>query len=321
MVFTFCSLTFNQESMIIEHLESIKYQIIKYGKGIDIEYVLADDHSKDNTVLIVKRWLKKNDSLFKKITISVAEANQGTVKNYINALNLINTEYYKILAGDDLFYRNNIFKLISDMNKSNIILTPIMYYDETDVGNKHYNYNFFRSIIACGNNSESIKHYLARQYQYSGKIPAPGVFVKKELIDQEFFKALDGYTLIEDAPQFNYHIHQSNSRFASSITPYILYRVNSGVSHKTPSKAYLNDVDRIDRCIHTKKASSGIGKAYCKFLERFLGLSKIIVGFINSDKRKELLSFNKTINKEMRIAGTYLNEIKTNAQSFIKDNR
>lgn len=63
--FTFVILTYNQEQYVVEHLESIKYQIEHFGENIKIHFILADDASKDKTVYKVKSWIERNKNLNK----------------------------------------------------------------------------------------------------------------------------------------------------------------------------------------------------------------------------------------------------------------
>ena len=61
--FTFGVFTYNQDQFIFENLESIKYQIEKYGEGTSFLLVMSDDCSQDNTVVYAKEWLKKNKKM------------------------------------------------------------------------------------------------------------------------------------------------------------------------------------------------------------------------------------------------------------------
>ena len=108
--FTFGMLTYNQEDYVIEHLESIKYQILNFGKDVKAYFVLSDDASKDNTVKYVEMWTEANKDLFAGIKIVAKKNNAGIVQNFLTMLNNIHTSHYKILAGDDLYYKNNLFE-------------------------------------------------------------------------------------------------------------------------------------------------------------------------------------------------------------------
>ena len=55
--FTFTIVTFNQEKYVIELLESIKYQIETHGKEYKNHLIVCDDASKDDTVLLVTKWV------------------------------------------------------------------------------------------------------------------------------------------------------------------------------------------------------------------------------------------------------------------------
>ena len=41
--FAFLVLAYNHELFIIDHLESIKFQILTYGKGLEIDLIINDD--------------------------------------------------------------------------------------------------------------------------------------------------------------------------------------------------------------------------------------------------------------------------------------
>jgi len=108
--FTFGLLTYNQEREVITTLNSIKFQVEQYGSKYNCSLIITDDCSKDNTVLVCKKWLEENRGLFFDVEIKTNVANVGTVKNYNYILSKIVNHPFKILAGDDLISRNNIFE-------------------------------------------------------------------------------------------------------------------------------------------------------------------------------------------------------------------
>lgn len=87
--FTFGILCYNQQKYVIEHLESIKLLINKYGKDVVCSLVVSDDHSRDNTVSNIKLWVDKNRYLFDKVSIIANKKNLGIVKNYLQLVNAI----------------------------------------------------------------------------------------------------------------------------------------------------------------------------------------------------------------------------------------
>ena len=41
--FTFCVLAYNHSQFILDHLESIKFQVLNYGKNIECSLIINDE--------------------------------------------------------------------------------------------------------------------------------------------------------------------------------------------------------------------------------------------------------------------------------------
>ena len=80
--FTFVVTSYNQEKVILENLESIKYQIENYGKNINCSLLVCDDCSQDNTIGVVEKWLDNNKDLFYEYKIMTSEKKYGNCKKY-----------------------------------------------------------------------------------------------------------------------------------------------------------------------------------------------------------------------------------------------
>lgn len=254
--FTFCSFTYNQERYIVQQLESIKYQIEHYGRDVSCRYLLADDCSKDNTVEAVKKWLAQNGSLFDDVEFVIAEKNQGIVRNYENALKHVRTNHFKILAGDDFFYKNNIFEIYED---SNFVISPLVFF--TEEGNViRGNNRLVRRLLAIGDDSEKIKRTILRLFKYTGGLPAPGIFFDSRLADEGLFKALAPFTWIEDVPEWNYLLRKPETKVKVMSTPLVVYRADIGISQKPKHPGFLRDLELLNKTIHTRKNS---GSKYC----------------------------------------------------------
>lgn len=107
--FIFGIITYNHEKYIIEHLESIKFLILAHGKNLSFKLVLADDGSKDNTVVVAKRWLEQNKDLFNELVVIADGINRGTCTNYTGIWEHIDSPFFKITAGDDVYSFVDIF--------------------------------------------------------------------------------------------------------------------------------------------------------------------------------------------------------------------
>ena len=121
--FTFGTITFNQEKFIIQHLESIKFQVINYGKRYKTNLIIGDDCSKDNTLKLATEWARNNSNLFENIIIKSNIVNVGISNNFLYVINQIRTNKFHIIGGDDLYGPNSIYK---SCLKDIINLSPTM---------------------------------------------------------------------------------------------------------------------------------------------------------------------------------------------------
>lgn len=90
-------LTYNSSNYIIEALESIKNQ--SYS---NLELIISDDCSQDDTVMVCKKWVKENGKRFKRVVILESEKNTGISANNNRAYKECQGEWTKGIAADDL---------------------------------------------------------------------------------------------------------------------------------------------------------------------------------------------------------------------------
>lgn len=247
--FTFVTLSYNQENEIREHLESIMRIIIKYGEGINISYVLCDDCSTDKTVEIVKDWINMNP-IFGNVKIEKNDRNIGTVRNYIKAISMVDTEDFKLLAGDDKYGLFNIFQLFDKLGDS-LLCTPVTLFGNVDYNRVKSMESDFRLLMFLNK-----KGYASDSICVKNLMPAPGVFYKLDLVkDKKLIIFLQQFQYIEDYPLFYYLIHIKNIKMLVDNQSYIYYRVGSGISTNISSSfynGYLNDQKSIMEIIRPK---------------------------------------------------------------------
>lgn len=222
--FCFVIITRNQEGYIFQHLESIKYQICKYGCNRKIQLVLSDDASSDNTVTNAKKWIACNE-IFNQVDIVEHLENIGTIRNIYDSLEKVDSNEFKLLAGDDLYNEYNIFDVSL---KADMIITPTIAFDNNrKTYNNSLNPYFLRMI-----RSEKKKKDIRNMLDYAQVINAPGVFLKKEIwLDKGMRDFVMQYKYIEDIPMWHYLFNVTNTNFSLLIdeNPYILYRKDVGV--------------------------------------------------------------------------------------------
>lgn len=90
-------ITYNSAKTVIETLESIKAQTYR-----NIELIISDDCSTDNTVELCHRWTEQNKDSFVRTEILTTEKNTGVTCNENRAWNAAQSDFLKPIAGDDI---------------------------------------------------------------------------------------------------------------------------------------------------------------------------------------------------------------------------
>jgi glycosyltransferase involved in cell wall biosynthesis len=88
--------TYNSSPFIIETLESVSRQTWK-----ELELIITDDCSIDNTVELCRQWIKGNDHRFIRTEIITSKINTGVSKNVNRGLYAAKSDWIKFLGADD----------------------------------------------------------------------------------------------------------------------------------------------------------------------------------------------------------------------------
>ena len=80
--------TFNAEKYILDLLDSVKKQTYE-----NLELIIADDCSADNTQNIISDWVTENRGRFFRVELLFSKENKGTSKNYKKAINYTQAAY------------------------------------------------------------------------------------------------------------------------------------------------------------------------------------------------------------------------------------
>lgn len=244
--FTFISVCYNQEDYVVEHLNSIKEQVIRYGDNIEISLIVADDCSKDNTVLKVQKWIDQNTALFKKTLVIKNSSNLGSVKNIYNAIEKCETEQFKILACDDCYNESlNIFEIYTKY-ENQILITPIapivpMSKDSQDIRNYIWSIERDYKLVQY----YTITKKLGVLLSIRNFLMAPGVFIPSRYWrDSEIKNEILQFKYIEDYPMWiNLFVKKKlNPLIVSSR--YIKYRIS--LSSRKIDGVLVNDKRKND---------------------------------------------------------------------------
>ncbi len=243
--FTFGIVTYNSEQTVVETLESIKYQIEHFGKGIVSYLVLSDDCSTDRTLYIVREWLKNNHTLFRETNILTTACNSGLCINYAQMINHIKTEYFIQIAGDDLISSENIYEKLGTLGENELRVHLTLEFTETTIYNNPQ--NMIRQLFYS-----KYKHTNRRDIALLETLsPYSSVeicFFKKHYSDA-CMEYIRNYKNFEDDTSFYYVLKNNQDvTFQFVMTPIVLYRREkkslTRMVDTTSQIAFLDDLYR-----------------------------------------------------------------------------
>lgn len=160
-------ISYNSEKFIIETLDSIKDQTYK-----NIELIISDDNSKDDTVNLVNKWLEKNNTSFIKTYLVKSPKNTGISPNINRGLKQCSGEFVKIIAADDILMSHCIEKNLDYCTRNNlkIIFSKVIEFKVVDNKKEFLNTKCHKKIFEL-TPKKQLKKLMA-----SNKIYAPTAF-------------------------------------------------------------------------------------------------------------------------------------------------
>lgn len=102
-----CIISYNSGKTVTETLNSIYNQSYE-----NLELIVSDDASKDDTVSVVSSWLEKNKSRFVNSKLITVPSNTGTAINCSRCIAAANGSWVKLLAADDMLKENAIAEFV-----------------------------------------------------------------------------------------------------------------------------------------------------------------------------------------------------------------
>ncbi len=283
--FSFIVISYNHEKYILEHLESIKYQIINFGKYISCNLIIADDGSKDKTVELCKFWLDKNANLFNKINIIADGVNRGTCKNLSLALKYLETDKCKLTAGDDVYSCENLFVEFDKINDVDILSgLPINFIDGKIIDSTFDIFNLYATNIIYKNSNYNDR--LKRINFFN----APSiVYNVNALKNNEVINFMEKFLVTEDYPL---HIKMSEIysplKFKQIDKIFIYYRRTNNSTYIIKNDVFSNDKIAIFKYLinNEKKFFNKIflkNRLFCfnlsnRYLKKLLNLNIYIYG-------------------------------------------
>lgn len=228
MLVSVAVITYNSSNTIIETLNSILNQ--SYGSS-NIELIISDDASTDNTVEVIDKWLDDYRGNFHNVIFIKNSVNLGVSSNINTAWKSVSSEWVKSIAGDDLLHISCIKLNVSYVKKNpdcRILFSKMQLF-----GASNYIYPDNETIKFFKYDSKDQYNWL-RTHSFS---LTPSSFINLNIL-KEVGYADEKYRMIEDLPLW-LKITKSGHKFEfiNKITVY--YRVHESISYS--EKNYINE--------------------------------------------------------------------------------
>lgn len=161
---------FNHSQFLAETLDSIANQTYS-----NIELIITDDGSKDNSVEIIKEWMEKNTI---PCTLIANERNEGICKTFNKGLTKSKGKYFQVIACDDVMLLDKIEQQVAQFetssNKVAVLYTDAQVIDENTV----LTHPSFSKFWNFPDNASTTLEGLIKQ----NTIIAPSVLIKRSAL-------------------------------------------------------------------------------------------------------------------------------------------
>lgn len=258
---------YNSGKTIIETLESIRNQTYPY-----LELIISDDCSTDNTIEIVKEWIRANHKRFVKISILRAKKNHGVTKNCNIGLSQVRGKYVEIIAGDDLLMDQALEKKkqFAERNGLKVVFTKVEVFG-ANVPRVNYVNRY------CERGYSIIKKGWKEQYNQiilGNFIAGPS----GQFFLTEYIQSMGGfdvrYPMLEDYP-FIFHYILAGNEIILMDEKLEKYRISNSSVWASENKEYMKSVykfffkERLRELVKNRKfkvAASEIVNCLLRFL-------------------------------------------------------
>ncbi len=194
--FAFLVVTYNHQDYILEHLESIKYLVQTHGTTWDVDLIVNDDASHDNTRTLVDRWLLENRTIFRNVKILYNSKNLGTCASVNNMLAHMVADRCKLTAGDDVYSYENIFELTAHESNTSMVSGRALYLQGDELSLDQINNTLATATQAIYQNKSLLHRFKHLSYNN-----APNLLYSTEcLLNPKVREFLQRFDVVEDWP-------------------------------------------------------------------------------------------------------------------------
>ena len=221
-MFTFVVTCYNQADVVPYMLESIKYQIERFGQGQEFQLIVTDDGSTDDSCRVIDQWIDENQGLFVKTDRLFREENAGICVNYVNALRHVEGERFVAVNGDDLIAPYNLFDITAKLEEYDMICTAFLKF--TGEGDIIRSYGTYLEV--------ALQRFIRGKTLYRAiklGFPIMGTAVyRKSLLSESVLDFILGFRTVNDRACFQKILDENRDIKVCYVNrPIILYRISA----------------------------------------------------------------------------------------------
>jgi len=236
--------TYNSGKFVTETLESIKNQSYQ-----NIELIITDDSSTDDTLSLCKVWIDNNTKRFNRVCLLTNPINTGISPNCNRGLFESRGDWVKLIAGDDILLPDCIKKNIDHIPKSNSNIAVL------NSNMSIYRHNFeSSSFIRIADRSKHIfnNRYIYPKEQLAFLVRGYGLLAPTSFFKRDIIVNLGGFdeTLpYEDGPMWvKLASNGYNLFYFNDVT--VSYRFYDSYSNKKKESLLFNEMFQKDYIVY-----------------------------------------------------------------------
>jgi glycosyltransferase involved in cell wall biosynthesis len=242
MIVSVALISYNSSATIKETLESILGQT--HG-ACNIELIISDDGSVDETRHIVNEWIGLHKDSFYRVEFFDNDVNQGVSKNCNIAWKSCTSDWIKSIAADDVLLENCITDNVDYVRGNvdiDICFSPVLAFSDL-TGEVRYK---------TPTTSKDIAFYqmpASRQLNSllkGNKVPAPSAFIKRSVLHAIGY-ADERFHLMEDLPLWIKFLENDHKLYFFDV-PTVKYRIGNSLSSSSTryiNKAFLQEIENV----------------------------------------------------------------------------
>ena len=271
-----CVITYNSSQTVITTLDSIKNQSYK-----NIELIISDDYSNDNTIEIVNQWIKKNTERFSRVQFITTNKNTGVTGNVNRAVKECQGEFIKTIGADDVLLPEYVSECVNYFKKNTteqVLFTKLKLIDEdgNELLDNKINYDFFNL-----NSKEQFKYIIKHHLPF---LPTPSSIYKKEIFEK-FGYFDERIPMWEDGPMY-FRLIKNGISFHLLDKELVLYTIlETSLSNSVPFRHRRSIAQFFFLYLFRYEAKQNLIKAiyHCfKFLLMYFSNNKLFNYMLNT---------------------------------------